>query len=191
MQAKKLDSERQLYDLSQKMEELLQDKKELEIKNRILVKDLMTWQDHVEELWGREVDFGLACACEAPGQVPTDSAEVNLKSNPGITLSWHLCKDKIGRMPKSGTLVCQLLQSSMQNCHKHNTKRDFLALQAMRVIQQRSTLQMTADLIGRASGKTIKLEEALQWSTEEFVAVHYQARLQMSIQIVCFDMFCK
>ena len=54
-QARKLDSERQLQDLSERMEELLQEKQHLEIKNRILVKDLSTWQDHVEELWGREV----------------------------------------------------------------------------------------------------------------------------------------
>lgn len=55
LQAKKLEGERQLYDLSQRMEELMQEKKELELKNKILVKDLITWQDHVEELWGREV----------------------------------------------------------------------------------------------------------------------------------------
>lgn len=55
LQAKKLSSERQIQDLSEKMETLLQEKKELELKNKILVKDLSTWQDHVEELWGREV----------------------------------------------------------------------------------------------------------------------------------------
>ena len=33
----------------------MQEKKELELKNKVLVKDLITWQDHVEELWGREV----------------------------------------------------------------------------------------------------------------------------------------
>ena len=44
----------------------------------------------------------------------------------------------------------------------------------MREIQQRSTLQMTADLIGRATGRSIKLEEALQWTVEEYSVIHYQ-----------------
>ena len=43
-QAKKEDSQRQLTDLARKMEELLQEKAELEVKNRILTKDLTTWQ---------------------------------------------------------------------------------------------------------------------------------------------------
>jgi len=54
-QAKKEDSERQLSDLAHQMDELMQEKAELEVKNRILSKDLTTWQDHLEELWGEKV----------------------------------------------------------------------------------------------------------------------------------------
>ena len=36
----------------QQMEHLELEKKELELKNRILETDLQNWQDHVEELWG-------------------------------------------------------------------------------------------------------------------------------------------
>lgn len=54
---------RQLEDLSRQMEALLQEKAELEVKNRILSKDLTTWQDHLEQLWGKKVthstDFHL------------------------------------------------------------------------------------------------------------------------------------
>jgi len=42
------------------MEELLQEKAELEVKNRILSKDLTTWQDHLEQLWGKKVGNGFS-----------------------------------------------------------------------------------------------------------------------------------
>ena len=52
---------------------------------------------------------------------------------------------------------------------------DVSYLQAMRLIQQHATLQMTADLIGRATHCAISLEEALQWTVHEFATVHYKA----------------
>lgn len=48
----------------------------------------------------------------------------------------------------------------------------------MRLIQQRSTLQMTADLIGKAEGREITLEEAFQWTLEEFATKHYKVSLE-------------
>jgi len=47
----------------------------------------------------------------------------------------------------------------------------------MRVIQQRFTLQLTADLMGKAVGRTIPLEEAEEWTIEEYVHVHYKVRI--------------
>lgn len=55
LQAKQIDSEQHLSVLCQKMELLKQEKKELEVRNRNLHRDLLTCHDHVEELWDREV----------------------------------------------------------------------------------------------------------------------------------------
>jgi hypothetical protein len=45
----------------------------------------------------------------------------------------------------------------------------------MRNILQRFTLQLTADLIGKATGRHIPLAEAESWTIEEYINVHYQA----------------
>lgn len=50
-----------------------------------------------------------------------------------------------------------------------------MSLQAMRVIQQQYTLQLTADLIGKACGKAFSKEEAENWTVEEYATQHYQA----------------
>ena len=84
MQAKKMDSERQLYDLSQKMEELMQEKKEVELKNKILLKDLMTWQDHLEELWGREV----RCKLLIPSRMSAPTAGHVSSCSPCFSQPW-------------------------------------------------------------------------------------------------------
>lgn len=55
LQAKKEDSQQKLQELTEQMEQLLADKKELEIKNRILAGDLELWQDHLEAMWGQQV----------------------------------------------------------------------------------------------------------------------------------------
>ena len=53
LQSKKADGDRKLSEMMQQMEQLELEKKELELKNRILENDLQNWQDHVEELWGK------------------------------------------------------------------------------------------------------------------------------------------
>ena len=53
LQSKKANSDKKLSEIMQQMEQLELEKKELELKNRILETDLQDWQDHVEELWGK------------------------------------------------------------------------------------------------------------------------------------------
>ena len=50
-----MDSEKKLAEMTQQMEQLLSEKKDLEVKNRILERDLVAWQDHLEEMWGNKV----------------------------------------------------------------------------------------------------------------------------------------
>lgn len=61
--------------LSQKLEELMQEKKELELKNKVLSKDLATWQDHVEELWGSKVCRLLPCQANVCQRFPSNDDE--------------------------------------------------------------------------------------------------------------------
>lgn len=55
MQAKRLDSEKKLQEMMDQMRQLQVEKEELELKNRILTRDLSAWQDHLEEMWGNKV----------------------------------------------------------------------------------------------------------------------------------------
>ena len=48
-------------------------------------------------------------------------------------------------------------------------------MQSTRSIQQRFTLQLTADMISTACGKSFTCGEAEQWTVEEYATVHYQA----------------
>lgn len=50
----------------------------------------------------------------------------------------------------------------------------------MRIIQQRFTLKLTADLMGKAVGRSIPLAEAERWTIEEYAHVHYQASCHSS-----------
>ena len=52
-----------------------------------------------------------------------------------------------------------------------------MILQAMRRIQQRATLRLIADLIGRAAGRSISMEEAEGWTVYEFAEKQYQVLL--------------
>ena len=49
-------------------------------------------------------------------------------------------------------------------------------VQAVRTRSQMMTLQLTAELIGRVSGRSISLEEAKEWTVQEFIYLHYQVR---------------
>ena len=44
-----------MQDLRMKMDQLMLEKRMLESKNKMLVKDMLTWQSHVETLWNQEV----------------------------------------------------------------------------------------------------------------------------------------
>ena len=53
-------------------------------------------------------------------------------------------------------------------------RHEVLTPQAMRKIQQRVTLRLTADLIGRAAGRSISMEEAEGWTVYDFAEKQYQ-----------------
>lgn len=55
MQQKHAEEERKMEEMRSKMEQLMTEKKVLESKNQMLVKDMLTWQSHVETLWNQEV----------------------------------------------------------------------------------------------------------------------------------------
>ena len=55
LKVKRADSEKQLTDLTEKLEELMQEKQDLQIKERILQDRLHHAQGHLEELFGNKV----------------------------------------------------------------------------------------------------------------------------------------
>lgn len=56
-----MDSERRLAEMVVRMQALQVEKEELELRNRILSRDLSAVHDHLEELWASSVRFPRPC----------------------------------------------------------------------------------------------------------------------------------
>lgn len=48
-------------------------------------------------------------------------------------------------------------------------------MQEIRGIQQCTVIGLLADLMGRAAGRKISVEEAQSWTLEEYITVHFKA----------------
>jgi FtsZ-binding cell division protein ZapB len=58
-----------MRELEGKVAQLMQDKRELEVRNKILMTDLTTWQEHVEMLGSVQVshlNYSVLCSCSIP-----------------------------------------------------------------------------------------------------------------------------